>query len=93
MSDLDYLTEEQIQTIKDIYPKEDIESESTNENGKESSSSANSKEENDKKLEVDKKPKEEENWKDGYEEYEKKTKQSSGISYTEDEIEVTEEDM
>ncbi len=90
MSDLDYLSDEQVEDIKQIFPKvpkEDKELQSTDES--EQSKTVPIEKES---VEVDKKPKVED-WKDGYEEYEKKTKQSSGISYLEDEIEVIEEDM
>ncbi len=83
-SELDYLTEEEIKTIKEIYPK----SESTNEG---------EKKENPKEIaksqevpEVDTVPKKEE---EGYTDYEKKTKESDRLTFIDSEIEITEEDI
>ncbi len=84
-SDLEHLTEEEKAEVLKIYPKEikDIEN----------SIPEDSKQREEKKEGLEKVSKEqEEDWKSGYVDYEKKTKESDRVSYSEEEIEVLEED-
>ncbi len=91
--ELDHLTEDERKTVLSIFPKEIRDLESTNEDSK-SESVPNG---NEKKSEVDKLDSKiqaltKEEWKDGYLDYEKKTKDSDRISYEDGEIEISEDD-
>jgi len=80
MSDLDYLTDQEKEEVKKIYPK----IESSDDGVKESPLDVKHPE--DDKI---KKVKEEVGYTDG--DYEKKTKESDRLQYSEDEIQVEEE--
>lgn len=82
MSGLDYLTEEEIENVKIMYPK--LESSNEGENV------ANPEKPEDDKQEEKKQVKED--WKEGYLEFEVKNKDSKRLQYQEDEIIIEEED-
>jgi len=79
---LDHLTDEEQEEILKIYPK----LQSTNEGSKDLTKVVNVP----ANPEVDKTKQE---LKEGYTEYETKTKQSDRLSYQDDEIEIIEEDI
>lgn len=86
-SDLDHLTEEERKTVLSIYPKEikDIEkTEPVIDEQKQISPNV-------AELPVTKEQKED--WKDGYTDYEKKTKDSERVSYEDNEIEIIEDEF
>ncbi len=92
--DLEHLSDEDVKIVLEIFPKiSKNSSESTNEVSK-VESAPNGNAEN---AEVDKKPTtpklNEESWKDGYVDYEKKTKDSDRVTFLEDEIEIIEEEF
>ncbi len=83
--DLDHLTEEERKSVLEIYPKEIKDLESSNDGSH-----------TDPTKEVEKKPEDDTlktEWKDGYLDYEVKTKESERVSYEDDEIDVIEEDI
>lgn len=92
MSDeLNYLDDEQVDFVKNLYPKSE-----SSDDGKKEMSNVNQPED-DKQEEKKEIPEElkakNQDWRDGYETYEKKTKQSERLVFKEEEIEVIEEDL
>jgi len=89
--DLEHLTEEQRKQVLDIFPKDIKDLESTDE-GVSKEAEAVKKPEVDIGLEK-KSIEQVQDWKDGYIDYEKKTKESDRVVFEEGEIEVVEEDL
>ncbi len=85
--DLEHLTAEERKAVLEIYPKGIKDLESTDD-GK--SKSVPPAKENASEPEVDRVK---EDWKDGYLDYEKKTKDSDRVIFEEGDIEVVEEDL
>jgi len=98
--DLDHLTEEEKKTVLSIFPKEIRDLESTDDGeiaGKPVTDNIepkvdNSKKETDEKYQDDE-PEKDADWKEGYLDYAKKSKDSDRVSYEDSEIEIIEEDM
>ncbi len=91
-SDLDHLTEEERKVVLGIYPKEIADLETKEQISKNVSEDSNQREE--KKVGLEKVSDEQkEDWKSGYIDYEKKTKDSDRVVFEETEIEITEEDL
>ncbi len=91
-SDLDHLTDEERKVVLEIYPKEIKDLEQKGEISP--NVSEDSKQREEKKDGLEKVSEEQkEDWKSGYVDYEKKTKDSDRVVYEEGEIELTEEDL
>lgn len=89
MSDeLNYLDDEQVDFVKNLYPKSE-----SSDDGKKEMSNVNQPEDDKQEEKKEGKKEVKEDWKDGYENYEKKTKQSERLVFKEEEIEVIEEDL
>ncbi len=97
-SDLDHLTKEERKTVLEIFPKEikDLESSDDIKKGEQLVSADSDKQvEGDSKETKNKISKNvsEENWKDGYLDYEVKTKESDRVVFDDGDIEIVEEDL
>ncbi len=88
---LEYLTEEERKTVLEIFPKK---LESTDDGQKPIQQDKDESPEVDTSKVLDKRSEEQkQDWKDGYTDYEKKTKDSDRLSYQDSEIEIIEEEF
>lgn len=82
---IEKLTEAEEKIILEIYPNAKLKSTDEVKDSPDTGS---------KQAEVDKRtPEQKQDWKDGYTDYEKKTKESERITFEENEIEITEEEV
>ncbi len=92
-SELDHLTEEERKIVLSIFPKEIPDLESTDEGVKEDGEPVIKPEVDTSKV-LDKRSEDQkQDWRSGYTDYEKKTKDSDRVVFEENEIEITEEDL
>jgi len=100
LSELDHLTEEEVKTVLGIFPRsESIIDGKTELSSKDGTSmeitTPNPEVDKSKVIELNKNidKLQNEEWKDGYTDYEKKTKESDHLTFGETEIEISEEDL